>query len=72
MALKFKEYFGIIGHCQLAGVPERHEPDTGELNYQYLYELVDSMGYKGYIGCEYNPAGDTVEGLGWLIKATDR
>ncbi|CAK7055627.1 MAG: 2-oxo-tetronate isomerase [Desulfovibrio sp.] len=66
VALKFKEFFGIIGHCQLAGAPERHEPDTGELNYQYLFDLADSLGYAGYIGCEYNPAGHTEKGLGWF------
>ncbi len=72
VALKFKEYFPIIAHCQLAGVPERHEPDTGELNYSYLFALADELGYKGYIGCEYNPAGDTVAGLGWFAPYKNR
>ena len=66
VALKFKEYFPIIAHCQLAGVPERHEPDTGELNYGYLFAQCDELGYTGYIGCEYNPAGNTAAGLGWF------
>ncbi|MDR3073638.1 MAG: TIM barrel protein [Deltaproteobacteria bacterium] len=69
VALKFKEYFGIIGHCQLAGAPERHEPDVGELHYPYLFTLADSLGYTGYIGCEYSPANGTVAGLGWLAEA---
>jgi 2-dehydrotetronate isomerase len=55
-----------IGHIQIAGVPERHEPGIGELNYPYLFELIDSLGYDGYIGCEYKPKAGTSEGLGWL------
>jgi len=55
-----------IGHIQIAGVPERHEPDTGEINYPYLFELIDALGYQGWIGCEYRPRGATSEGLGWL------
>ncbi len=66
VSLRFKEHFSRIGHCQLAGVPERHEPDSGELDYAYIFELVDAMRYGGYIGCEYLPAGDTRAGLGWL------
>jgi len=69
VSLKFKEFFDLIGHCQLAGAPERHEPDTGELNYSYLFAQADALGYKGHIGCEYNPAKGTAEGLGWLAKA---
>jgi hydroxypyruvate isomerase len=66
VALNLREYFKYIGHCQLAGAPERHEPDTGELRYEYIYKVVDELGYPGYIGCEYNPAGGTEEGLGWF------
>ena len=55
-----------IGHIQIAGVPERHEPDIGELNYPYLFELIDTLGYNGWIGCEYRPKAGTSEGLGWL------
>ncbi len=66
VALKFKELFPLIGHCQLAGVPDRHEPDSGELDYRYIFHVVDSMQYAGYIGCEYLPAGETRAGLGWL------
>ncbi|MDR1828269.1 MAG: hydroxypyruvate isomerase family protein [Methylobacteriaceae bacterium] len=66
VSLKFKEYFDFVGHCQLAGVPDRHEPDDGELDYDYIYKLVDASGYAGYIGCEYNPAGKTVDGLKWF------
>lgn len=55
-----------IGHMQLADNPGRHEPGTGEINYTYLFKAIDEIGYKGWIGCEYIPAGDTEAGLGWL------
>jgi hydroxypyruvate isomerase len=54
-----------IGHVQLADVPARQEPGTGELNFDFLLRHIDRLGYSGWIGCEYNPAGDTVEGLKW-------
>lgn len=55
-----------IGHIQVASVPERHEPADGELNYPYLFALIDRLGYRGWIGCEYHPAGTTRAGLGWF------
>lgn len=55
-----------IGHIQVAGVPDRHEPDQGEINYPYLFSLIDALGYDGWIGCEYRPIAGTSEGLGWL------
>ena len=54
-----------IGHMQLADVPDRHEPGTGEINFPWLLGHIDRIGYKGWIGCEYNPLGDTVAGLTW-------
>ncbi len=60
-----RRHFPLIGHCQIAGVPDRHEPDQGELHYPYLFELLDSLGYQGVVGCEYIPAGSTAAGLGW-------
>jgi hydroxypyruvate isomerase len=57
--------FAHIRHVQIAGVPERHEPDRGEVNYPYLFDLMDELGYDGWVGCEYRPAGDTLAGLGW-------
>ncbi|MFC3124945.1 2-oxo-tetronate isomerase [Pseudoroseomonas globiformis] len=57
---------GKFAHVQIASVPERHEPDEGELNYPHLYDVLDKSGYKGWIGCEYNPRGETVAGLGWF------
>jgi len=54
-----------IGHMQLADTPGRHEPGTGEINYPFLFGHLDRIGYQGWIGCEYRPAGETVAGLGW-------
>jgi hydroxypyruvate isomerase len=54
-----------IGHMQLADVPGRHEPGTGEINYGWLLAEIDRLGYQGWIGCEYIPAGDTAQGLSW-------
>lgn len=73
LAMKIRQYLptGNVGHIQIAGVPERHEPDVGEINYPYLFQLLDSLGYEGWIGCEYKPARGTAphatrDGLGWL------
>jgi hydroxypyruvate isomerase len=55
----------VIRHFQIAGVPGRHEPDVGEINYRFLFDLIDSLGYEDWIGCEYHPRAGTVEGLGW-------
>jgi hydroxypyruvate isomerase len=55
-----------IAHMQLADTPGRHEPGTGEINYPFLFQHIDRIGYKGWIGCEYRPAGKTEDGLGWL------
>jgi len=73
LAMKIRHYLptGNVGHFQIAGVPERHEPDVGEINFPYLFALLDSLGYDGWIGCEYRPgrtsaAHPTTEGLGWL------
>ena len=54
-----------IAHMQLADTPGRHEPGTGEINYEFLFKHIDKIGYKGWIGCEYRPAGKTEDGLGW-------
>jgi hydroxypyruvate isomerase len=55
-----------IGHLQLADNPGRHEPGTGEINYDYLFRRIDSLGYTGWIGCEYKPATTALAGLSWL------
>lgn len=55
----------MIGHIQLADVPGRHEPGTGEINFPFLLKHLDDIGYAGWVGCEYTPLGDTVAGLAW-------
>lgn len=65
VAAKIRQNIDRISHFQIAGVPERFEPDTGEINYPYLFDLIDSLGFQGWIGCEYRPRGDTAAGLGW-------
>jgi hydroxypyruvate isomerase len=65
LAMKMRQYLKDVGHMQIAGVPDRHEPDTGEVNYPYLFALIDELGYTGWVGCEYHPAKGTSEGLGW-------
>jgi len=68
LAKKIQAYLptGRVGHFQIAGVPERHEPDRGEVNHPYLFDLIDSLGYTGHIGCEYRPKAGTSAGLGWF------
>jgi hydroxypyruvate isomerase len=73
LAMKLHQYLptGHVGHIQIAGVPLRHEPDLGELNYPYLFSVLDELGYTGWVGCEYRPRaglqpGGTSTGLGWL------
>lgn len=61
---------GRVGHLQIAGVPDRHEPDEGELDLAYLFRTVDELGYDGWIGCEYRPRHGTTAGLRWLAAAT--
>ncbi|MBR1221029.1 TIM barrel protein [Bradyrhizobium sp. U87765 SZCCT0131] len=56
----------IIGHIQVASVPERHEPCSGELDDARVFGVLDRLGYAGFVGCEYRPAGKTLDGLGWL------
>jgi len=56
---------GRYPHIQIANVPGRHEPDQGEINFAYLFDLLDELGYPGWIGCEYRPKAGTLAGLGW-------
>ena len=80
VAMKLRQYLptGRVGHLQIAGVPERHEPDVGELNCAYLFEVIDEVaaqcGWPGWVGCEYRPRlgaepGGTSRGLGWRPRA---
>ena len=72
VAMKLRRYLGDpqhrgrVGHLQIAGVPERHEPDIGELHHPYLFALLDELGWTGHIGCEYRPRAGTTAGLGWM------
>lgn len=79
VAMKIRKYLptGAVGHFQIAGVPERHEPDIGEMNYPYLFAVIDEVsqasGWDGWMGCEYRPrrgaeAGGSSAGLGWLPR----
>lgn len=69
LAVKLRRHVADIGHVQIAGVPDRHEPDDGEVNYPYLFRLLDELGYAGWVGCEYRPRGVTEYGLGWFRAA---
>ncbi|MGI9335280.1 MAG: 2-oxo-tetronate isomerase [Gammaproteobacteria bacterium] len=64
-----RELMPIVEHMQIAGVPGRHEPDVGEINHPFLFDLIDELGYEGWIGCEYRPRAETVAGLGWFERA---
>jgi hydroxypyruvate isomerase len=68
LSVKLRRWLDDIGHIQIAGVPERHEPDEGELDCYALFELLDEIGYKGWVGCEYRPRDGTVPGLAWLDR----
>lgn len=81
VATKIRHYLptGRVGHFQIAGVPERHEPDTGELNYPYLLRVIDEVAatchWNGWVGCEYRPQRGatpqgTTDGLGWRASVT--
>jgi 2-dehydrotetronate isomerase len=72
LAMRIRKYLAEpsrVGHFQIAGVPARHEPDTGEVRYEYIFDLLGELGYKGWIGCEYAPAAATSAGLGWYRKS---
>jgi 2-dehydrotetronate isomerase len=66
VSVKLRKYMPHIAHMQIASVPDRHEPDEGELNYKHLFALIDALGYDGWIGCEYRPRARTEDGLGWM------
>ena len=76
VAMKLRQYIptGRVAHIQIAGAPGRNEPDLGEINYPYLFSVLDELGYAGWIGGEYKPVrglrpGATSDGLGWLRAA---
>ncbi len=66
LAATFERHRPLIAHVQIADPPARNEPGTGEINFPFLLGRMDSLGYSGWVGCEYKPAGRTTEGLGWM------
>ncbi len=68
LARTISDNFDRIGHVQIADNPGRHEPGTGEINYPFLFGLLDRLGYAGWVGCEYQPLTTTEAGLGWLSR----
>jgi hydroxypyruvate isomerase len=72
LTAKIRRWMPHIGHFQIAGVPDRHEPDQGEVNYAWMFKLLEELKYDGWIGCEYRPAQGTAAGLGWMYKLIDR
>jgi len=68
VALTIDNYINSVAHFQIAGVPDRHEPDSGEVDYQPLFNNIDQLGYDGWIGCEYRPRRTTGAGLGWAAS----
>ncbi len=66
LAATLQRLMPVIGHMQLADNPGRHEPGTGEINYPFLFKLIAELGYRGWIGCEYQPTGKTEKSLGWM------
>ena len=66
LAATMQKHLASIAHIQLADNPGRNEPGTGEINYPFLFAMLDRLGYTGWIGCEYKPRSTTLEGLGWL------
>ncbi len=65
LANTIRRHLPLITHMQLADTPGRHEPGSGEINYAYLFGLLDELHYAGWIGCEYHPQNGTLAGLGW-------
>lgn len=65
LAHTLTEQFDVLRHVQVADVPGRHEPGTGEINYAFLFSLLEQHGYDGWVGCEYLPNGRTLDGLAW-------
>jgi 2-dehydrotetronate isomerase len=68
LAAHIRRLLPLIAHIQIAGVPDRHEPDRGEVNFAYLLDLLDDLGYDGWVGCEYRPLAGTAAGLGWARR----
>jgi hydroxypyruvate isomerase len=65
---RMEQFMPVIAHIQIADVPARNEPGTGEIGWDYVFRRMDQLGYAGWVGCEYRPAGETDAGLGWLKR----
>jgi len=62
---RMEQFMPVIAHMQIADVPARNEPGTGEIGWPFVFARMDALGYTGFVGCEYRPKGETVAGLGW-------
>ncbi|MBW8269580.1 2-oxo-tetronate isomerase [Caldovatus aquaticus] len=69
---RIEKHLPLIAHMQVADPPGRNEPGTGEVNWPFVFRRIDELGYRGWIGCEYRPAGETTAGLGWFAPYRDR
>ena len=68
---RVEKHLPLIAHMQVADTPGRHEPGTGEVNWPYVFKTIDALGFRGWIGCEYRPAGETLAGLSWFAPYKD-
>ena len=66
ISIQVEKHLALVAHMQVADNPGRNEPGTGEVNWPFIFRRIDALGYQGWIGCEYRPAGATEAGLGWL------
>jgi hydroxypyruvate isomerase len=65
---RMEQHMPLIAHMQIADVPARNEPGTGEIGWEFVFRRMDELGYRGWVGCEYRPKGETDAGLGWLKR----
>lgn len=72
LSTQLRSGIGRIGHIQIVGVPDRGEPDMGEVCFDHVFRLLDELGYEGWVGCEYRPRGRTEDGLAWFVKERAR
>ena len=70
LATRLRALMPLVAHIQVADAPGRNEPGTGEIGWPYLFGLIRSLDYGGWIGCEYRPIGGTLDGLGWREALT--
>ena len=68
---RVEKHLPLIAHMQVADTPGRHEPGTGEVNWPFVFKTIDTLGFRGWIGCEYRPAGETLAGLSWFAPYKD-